>query len=108
MALLLRWWQSLLQALSLGGGNRDDGWVEPGNDITRAILSGTIGGLPTFLIDGAELPAAAVAEDPRPAESDESLVAERRDVPEEVPAPAEHQRGAPATRTRKRRGHRAA
>ena len=108
MAFLLRWWRSFLDALSLGGGNRTDGWVEPGNEITRAILSGAISDLPAFLIGAAELPTTVVADDPRPAESAESLAAELRDVPVEAPPAPEQQRVAPATRTRKRRGRHAA
>ncbi|MEP6870555.1 MAG: hypothetical protein ABI939_01765 [Anaerolineaceae bacterium] len=108
MAFLLRWWQSFLDALSLGGGDRNDGWVEPGNDITRAILSGAISDLPTFLSGAAELPTTAVADDPGPTESAEPLAAELRDVPVEAPPVPEQQREAPATRTRKRRGRHAA
>lgn len=108
MAFLFRWWRSLLQALSFGEGNRDDGWIEPGNEITRVVLSGAISGLPTFLIEAAEPPATGVSEDPRPRESGESLVAELADVPVEAPSTPEQQGGAPATRTRKRRGRHAA
>jgi len=108
MAFLLRWWQSFLHVLSVGGGHRDDGWVEPGNQITRAILSGAIGNLPMLVMETTELPAVGVSEDPRPVEMDETLVAETPDERVETPAATEQQRGTPATRTRKRRGRRAA
>ena len=105
MAFLARWWQSFLHTLSLGKGERDDGWVEPGNEITRTILSGAIV-LPALQFEAVELPVAA-SEASRLAETAQPPVADAPDVPVEAPAAAQ-QREAPATRTRKRRGRRAA
>lgn len=100
MAFLLRWWQSFVHALSLGGGAKNDGWVEPGNEITRAILSGAVTGLPMLRAEAVELPEIMALGLP--------LVTEAPGEVLEEPAAAEQQREAPATRTRKRRGHRAA
>jgi hypothetical protein len=36
----IRWWRAILALLQLNRGAAGDGWVEPSNDITRAILSG--------------------------------------------------------------------
>ena len=106
MAFLLRWWQSFLHTLSFSGGGQGDGWVEPGNEITRAILSGDVGALPALQLEAAE--ATQMADyDPRPAQADAPVSADVADEALEAPA-AEEQREAPATRTRKKRGRRAA
>lgn len=99
MAFLVRWWQSFLRALSSANSDRDDGWVEPGNTITRAILSGAVSGLPAL-----QLEASAQAEVLLPA------LPAAADVPdvEVEPAAAEETREAPSARPRKRRAHRAA
>ena len=106
MAFLLRWWQSFLHTLSFSGGGQGDGWVEPGNEITRAILSGDVGALPALQLEAAE--ATQMADyDPRPAQADAPVSADVADEALDAPA-AEEQREAPATRTRKKRGRRAA
>lgn len=107
MAFVFRWWQSFLHALSLGGNSKDDGWVEPGNEITRAVLSGAVMGLSRLGFETIEVPAIAVAEELVAVEHDLPTVEELPGVEVEAPAAAQ-QREAPTTRTRKRRGHRAA
>ncbi len=106
MAFLLRWWQSLLHALSKGGG-KEDGWVEPGNEITRAILTGSLAGLPAFEFVTEELLATSVPGEPRVVEAEQPMVVDVPDVAVDEPA-AEQQDEAPAPRTKKRRGRRAA
>ncbi|MBA4178966.1 MAG: hypothetical protein C0506_00090 [Anaerolinea sp.] len=101
MPLLLRWWRALLNLVSL---HRDDSahWVEPANDITRAVLSGQPLGLPAL-----SEPAAAVTEEPDVIV--EVAAPELPEIAAEVEAAAaEERREVPATRTRRRRGHRAA
>ena len=100
MAFLLRWWQSFLHALSLGVGGKNDGWVEPGNEITRAILSGAVTGLPMLQAEAVEIPEVKAPGLPLVTEAPGEVI--------EEPAAAEQQREAPATRPRKRRGRRAA
>ena len=106
MAILLRWWRSLLDLLPLHG---DDSarWVEPANDITRAILSGQTLWLP-------ELAETAPVVTETPAVPDVAVEVATPTLPEiaaemEEAAPAaEERRETPATRTRRRRGRRAA
>lgn len=87
MAWMFRWLDHLLTRLRPSSGN--DGWVEPGNAITRAILSGAVAQLPAI--------AAGAAAEVTPAE----ITA----LPERVqPAPATRT----AQRTRRRRAGRAA
>ena len=103
MALLIRWWRSLLGALSFRG-DESAHWVEPANDITRAILSGQPLWLPAQVdvaAVGAEAPDVAV-EVAAPALPE---VAARVEVEESA---AEERREVPPTRTRRRRGRRAA
>ena len=107
MAFVFRWWQSLLHALSLGGSGKDDGWVEPGNEITRAVLSGAVMGLSRFQNETIEVSAIAVAAALVPTEPDLPIVEHLSGVEVEALA-AEQQREAQTIRPRKRRGHRAA
>ena len=87
MSWMFRWLDHLLTRLRPSSGN--EGWVEPGNAITRAILSGAV----------AQLPAISGAIDP------EVTPAEITPLPERVqPAPATRT----AQRTRRRRAGRAA
>lgn len=104
MVLLIRWWRSLLAALSFRG-DESAHWVEPANDITRAILSGQPLWLPAqaeTTAVGVEAPAVAV-EVAAPALLPE--VAAQVEVEESA---AEERREVPPTRTRRRRGRRAA
>ena len=120
MAFLIRWWRTVLRALSLRR-DRDAGWVEPANFITQAVLSGQPLWLPAF-DPSADLPkvtapAAVVEEDEL--EVHLPVAPEVEEVAAEVQQPAaaleepevavEPQRhAAPATRTRRRRSRRAA
>ena len=86
MAWMLRWWQALLAKLQ--SRDADLRWVEPGNAITRAILSGAVPPLPAAR---SEAPVA-------PAGADEST----------PPPPAVETEAEPAVPTRRRRAGRAA
>ncbi|MEO6397909.1 MAG: hypothetical protein ABIP13_05540 [Tepidiformaceae bacterium] len=97
MAFVVRWWQSFLQALSLRDGAGHDAWVEPGNRITRTVLSGAVTVLPVLASDASSPDVFAP-----PLEQG----AEEANQAEEIPAEVAVQ--APAVRPRKRGGHRAA
>jgi hypothetical protein len=43
---LISWWQRILALLHLDQQSRDERWVEPGNEVTRAILAGKVPALP--------------------------------------------------------------
>lgn len=102
MAFLLRWWQSFLQALTRGGSDKESGWVEPGNDITRAILTGGVPALPGLLFETNGLAEQTLAEEPPLVETGLPVEPDSPDAAIEAPA-AEEQAEAPATRTRKKR-----
>lgn len=120
MAFLIRWWRAVFRALSLRK-DRDAGWVEPANFITQAVLSGQPLWLPAFDpaadLPKVALPAAVIEEDTvepeLPVAPEVEQVAAEVDEPaaviEEADVAIEPQRHtAPATRTRRRRGRRAA
>lgn len=105
MAILLRWWRSLLDLLPFRGDDSDR-WVEPANDITRAILSGQTLWLPA-LAETAPVSTEAPAAPDVVVEVAAAALGEVAAEVEEGTA-AEERREAPATRTRRRRGRRAA
>jgi hypothetical protein len=121
MAILIRWWRAVLRALSLRR-DANSRWIQPANEITRAVLSGEPLWLPAY-DPSVELPRVArpAVKEPEPivepaAAVPEAFVAEAAEIeapaaaeaeqPERLAEPQRH--AAPATRTRRRRSRRAA
>jgi len=98
MAWMFRWWHALLGSMAREGGS--DRWVQPANEITRAISAGTVPALGARPAMGVESPVLQSREFDPPEHAFEADEAEI-----EVKAPAAQERAEPR---RRRRWHRAA
>jgi hypothetical protein len=93
----VRWWRTVLAFIRLNHDSANNGWVEPGNEITRAILSGrTISlGAPKPVLT---VSAPAVEFAPIAPAAEEEVALPAIEVTEEVETPAA------GTPTRRRAG----